>query len=238
MTEPANLDPEELRKFNDLAGRWWDPQGEFKPLHQMNPVRLDYVDRIAPLQGRKCLDVGCGGGLFTEAMASRGAVVTGIDLADASLAVARLHLEESGFETIRYLRIPVQELAGQEPGQFDLVTCLEVLEHVPDPGRMLADCARLVRPGGDIVVSTINRNTKSFFKAIVGAEYLLGLIPRGTHDYDKLIRPSELDAWGAAAGLELAGLTGLEFNPWTGGFRLSDTVDVNYFAHFKAPRNG
>jgi len=199
----------------------------------MNPLRLDYVDGTVSLRGKKCLDIGCGGGLFTEAMASKEAEVTGIDLADASLEVARNHLETSAAGSVRYLNISAEQLADDEPQGFDVVTCLEVLEHVPDPARMVTDCARLVRPGGDVIFSTINRNLKAFALAIAGAEYLLGLVPRGTHDYDKLIKPSELDVWGSSAGLELTGLAGLHYNPLSGDFTLGGNVDVNYFAHFK-----
>jgi 2-polyprenyl-6-hydroxyphenyl methylase/3-demethylubiquinone-9 3-methyltransferase len=230
-----NVDPAEISKFNALASRWWDPAGEFKPLHQMNPVRIGYIDARAPLAGRACLDVGCGGGILSEGMAEYGASVTGIDLAPASLAVARLHLAESG-HAIRYLEISADALVVDEAEQFDTVTCLEVLEHVPDPAQLVACCAGLVRPGGDVFFSTINRNPKSFVTAIVGAEYLLGLLPRGTHEYAKFIQPAELDEWGRTAGLELADLTGLQYAPFSGIFSLGGGVDVNYLAHFRKPR--
>jgi 2-polyprenyl-6-hydroxyphenyl methylase/3-demethylubiquinone-9 3-methyltransferase len=230
-----NVDPAEISKFNALASRWWDPAGEFKPLHQMNPLRIGYIDARAPLAGRACLDVGCGGGILSEGMAEYGASVTGIDLAPASLAVARLHLAESG-HAIRYLEISADALLVDEAEQFDTVTCLEVLEHVPDPAQLVACCAGLVRPGGDVFFSTINRNPKSFATAIVGAEYLLGLLPRGTHEYAKFIQPAELDEWGRTAGLELADVTGLHYAPFSGTFSLGGGVDVNYLAHFRKPR--
>jgi 2-polyprenyl-6-hydroxyphenyl methylase/3-demethylubiquinone-9 3-methyltransferase len=230
-----NYDPAEVGKFNELASRWWDPEGDFKPLHQMNPVRINYIDQCAPLAGMRCLDVGCGGGILSEGMAERGATVTGIDLADAALAVARLHLNESGRENVCYLEISADALAADEPDSFDIVTCLEVLEHVPDPALLINACARLVKPGGDVFFSTINRNPKAFAMAIVGAEYILQLLPQGTHDYDKFIQPAELDDWARNSGLVLRGLTGMHYAPLAQKFSLCQSVDVNYLAHFIRP---
>jgi 2-polyprenyl-6-hydroxyphenyl methylase/3-demethylubiquinone-9 3-methyltransferase len=235
MEEQHNFDPAEVGKFDDLANRWWDPEGEFKPLHQMNPLRIDYIDGRAPLAGKRCLDVGCGGGILSEGMAKKGAAVTGIDYAGAALNVARLHLKTSGLESVRYLDTSADSLASEEPATYDVVTCLEVLEHVPDPGLLIEDCARLVKPDGDLFFSTINRNPKSFAMAIVGAEYLLKLLPKGTHDYEKFIRPSELDDWGRRSGLKLQDLTGMQYSPFSQTFSLGGSVDVNYLAHFKAP---
>jgi len=224
----VNVDHGEISKFEALAARWWDPESEFKPLHQINPLRLDYIDRIAALDGRKVLDVGCGGGILAESMASRGARVTGIDLGEAPLEVARLHLLESGLE-VRYERIPVERLAAEEPASFDVVTCMEMLEHVPNPASVIDACARLARPGGHLFFSTLNRNPKSYLFAIVGAEYLLRLLPRGTHDFARFIRPSELDGWIRAAGLRASDMTGLVYNPLTQRYRLDPRdVDVNY----------
>lgn len=232
---PDNADVQELQRFNALASRWWDPAGDFAPLHRMNPVRLRYVrERTGGLKGRRIADIGCGGGLFSEALNAAGADVTGADLADAALAVARLHLLESGL-TVEYLQSSAEALAAARPAAYDAVTCLEMLEHVPDPGAVVRACHDLVRPGGHVFFSTLNRNLKSFLMAIVGAEYVLRLLPRGTHEYAKFIRPSELDAWARAAGLRLEHLTGLHFNPMDGGFSLGGNVDVNYVAHFTRP---
>jgi len=229
----SNADPAELGKFDDIASRWWDPSGEFRPLHLLNPLRADYIAGRTTLKGRNCLDIGCGGGLLSETLAKAGAEVTGIDLAGAPLDVARLHLEESGLTgMIDYRQISAEALADESPASFDVISCLEVLEHVPDPARLVAACARLTKPGADLFFSTINRNPKAFALGIVAAEYLLGLVPRGTHHYEKLIRPSELDQWGRAAGLILNDLTGIHYNPLTQAFSLSDNVDVNYLAHF------
>lgn len=232
MHSGANVDPAEISKFDAVAPRWWDADGEFLPLHDLNPARLDYIEAHAGLAGQRVLDVGCGGGLLAEGMARRGARVTGIDLARGALEVARLHALEAGIE-VEYREAPVESLAAEQPGAFDLVTCLEMLEHVPDPAAVLQAIGRLVRPGGHVVCSTINRNAKAFALAIVGAEYLLRLLPRGTHQYARLIRPSELVRWARAAGLELADLAGLEYNPATRQARVSGDTSVNYLAHFR-----
>lgn len=226
----TNVDPREVSKFDDLAHRWWDPEGEFKPLHEINPLRLDYVERRAPLAGARVLDVGCGGGILAESMARRGAMVTGIDMAPGPLEVARMHLLESGLE-VDYRQMPVEQLAEEMPAAFDVVTCMEMLEHVPDPASVVAACARLVKPGGHVFFSTINRNPKSFLFAIVGAEYLLRLLPRGTHEYARFIKPSELNRWVRAAGLETRHMGGLSYNPLTREYRLDDDVQVNYLMH-------
>jgi 2-polyprenyl-6-hydroxyphenyl methylase/3-demethylubiquinone-9 3-methyltransferase len=233
----VNADPAEVAKFDALASRWWDPTGEFEPLHRINPLRLDYIEARGGLRERRVVDVGCGGGLLSEGMARRGARVTGIDLAPAPLTVAKLHALESGVE-VDYRVCAAEDLASQEPARFDVVTCLEMLEHVPDPASTLLALAGLVRPGGDVFVSTLNRNAKSFLMAIVGAEYLLGLVPRGTHEYARFIRPSELAGWARAAGLDLVDLTGIEFEPLSRGFRLGPDVGVNYLAHLRRPAAG
>ncbi|AKH19761.1 bifunctional 2-polyprenyl-6-hydroxyphenol methylase/3-demethylubiquinol 3-O-methyltransferase UbiG [Sedimenticola thiotaurini] len=229
MTDSSiNVDQAEINKFEELAARWWDPHSEFKPLHDINPLRLDYIDRTAGLQGKQVLDVGCGGGILSESMARQGATVTGIDMGEAPLQVARLHLLESGLE-VDYQRIPVEQLAEQQPGTFDVVTCMEMLEHVPDPASVIEACARLAKPGGRIFFSTLNRNPKSYLFAIVGAEYLLRLLPKGTHDFSKFIKPSELDGWIRRAELQTTDMIGLTYNPLTGQYRLSPgDVDVNY----------
>jgi 2-polyprenyl-6-hydroxyphenyl methylase/3-demethylubiquinone-9 3-methyltransferase len=232
MQNRANVDPAEIAKFDTAAPRWWDPEGEFRPLHDLNPARLDYIEARAGLAGQQVLDVGCGGGLLAEGMARRGAIVTGIDLAPEALAVARLHALESGVE-VDYRLESVESLAAARPAGFDLVTCLEMLEHVPDPSAIVASLAHLVRPGGHVICSTINRNAKSFARAIVGAEYLLRLLPRGTHQYGRLIRPSELTRWARCAGLELADLAGLEYDPFSRSARVSGDVSVNYLADFR-----
>lgn len=231
---PDNVDPAEIARFEQLAARWWDRDSEFRPLHEINPLRANWIDERAPVAGRKVLDVGCGGGILAEALARRGAQVTGIDLGEAPLAVARLHGLESGV-AVDYRRLSVERLAAEMPASFDVVTCLEMLEHVPDPAAVVAACARLVKPGGQLFFSTINRNPKSFALAIVGAEYLLGLLPRGTHTYARFIRPAELAAWCRAAGLEVRELTGLTYNPITRRYRLAPgDVDVNYLLHASA----
>jgi len=227
-----NVDAAEIHKFEALASRWWDPDSEFKPLHDINPLRIDYIDERAPLAGSKVIDVGCGGGLLSEGMALRGANVTGIDMGEAPLTVARLHQHESGVQ-VDYQQITAEEMAIQHPGAFDTVTCLEMLEHVPDPASVIQACADLVKPGGDVFFSTINRNPKAYVLAIVGAEYVLRMLPRGTHDYRKFIRPSEMERWSRNAGLQLQELSGMTYNPLTCEYRLGHDVDVNYLAWFR-----
>ena len=231
----ANVDREEIARFEKIAATWWDPNGEMAPLHVINPVRTRYIERAAgTLQGKAAVDIGCGGGLLSEALAARGAVVTGVDLADDLLAAARAHLKVSKLK-VDYRAVPAEALADEKPGAFDLVTCLEMLEHVPDPAAVVAACARLARPGAPVVFSTINRNAKAWALAIVAAEYVLGLLPRGTHDYAKFIRPSELDRWARAAGLDVVEIRGLVYNPLLKSASLSDDCDVNYLMHCRRP---
>lgn len=226
----VNVDLGELEKFGSRAAEWWNPEGAFRTLHAINPLRLRYVDTRVKLAGVKLLDVGCGGGLFAEAAAAAGADVTGIDLAPASIDIAREHAASSGLK-IRYECVSVEDIAAAHPGEFDVVTCFEMIEHVPRPADVVAACAAAVRPGGAVFFSTLNRNPKSFLLAIVAAEHLLRMIPRGTHEYLKLVRPSELAAWCRSAGLDVVDLTGLHYNPLLGGYRLGGNIDVNYFAH-------
>jgi 2-polyprenyl-6-hydroxyphenyl methylase/3-demethylubiquinone-9 3-methyltransferase len=228
----VNVDPEELGKFEKLAARWWDPHSEFKPLHDINPLRLDYIDRLAPLHGKLVVDVGCGGGLLTEGMAMRGAQVTGIDMGTAPLGVARLHRHESGLE-IDYRQVTAEQLAAEQAGSFDIVTCMEMLEHVPDPALTIQACEKLLKDDGRLFLSTINRNPKSYLFAVIGAEYILGLLPRGTHDYSRFIRPSEMESWARESGLQLVDITGLVYNPLTREYRLARDVSVNYMACFQ-----
>ena len=227
-----NVDPGEIEKFEKLAGRWWDPNSEFKPLHDINPLRLDYIDRLAPLANRQVIDVGCGGGLLTEGMATRGARVVGIDMGKAPLSVARLHQHESGLD-IDYQQATAEQMAAEQAGSFDTVTCMEMLEHVPDPAATITACAQLIRDDGRVFLSTINRNPKAYLFAVIGAEYLLRLLPRGTHDYAKFIRPSEMEAWARDAGLQLVDLTGMSYNPLTQEYKLGTDVSVNYLACFR-----
>lgn len=229
MTETTqNVDLNEIDKFEQLAARWWDPNSEFKPLHDINPLRLDYIDQAAGLSGRRVLDVGCGGGILSESMATRGAKVTGIDMGAMPLRVAELHTLESGVE-VTYRQVPVETLAEESPAHFDLVTCMEMLEHVPDPASVVAACTRLVKPGGFVFFSTLNRNPKSYLLAIIAAEYVLGMLPRGTHDYARFIKPSELSAWVRAAGMRTSDITGMTYNPLTDTYRLTKRdLDVNY----------
>ncbi len=223
----TNADPIELEKFSQLAHKWWDPNSEFKPLHDINPLRLDYIDRHAALAGKIVLDVGCGGGILSESMAALGANVTGIDLSEKALQVARLHLLESG-KRVDYRMIPVEELAAEQPGHYDVVTCMEMIEHVPDPQSVIAACANLVKPGGGVFLSTLNRNPKSYLFAVIGAEYILNLLPRGTHEYSKFIKPSELAQFCRNAGLNLIDLTGMSYNAVSKVYSLGRNIDVNY----------
>ena len=228
MTNTKNVDPNEIRKFEELASRWWDKDSEFKPLHDINPLRANWIDNLSPVAEKKVLDVGCGGGILAEALAQRGAMVTGIDMGDAPLGVAKLHQLESGL-SIDYHKSTAEDFAKDHENAFDVVTCLEMLEHVPDPSSVVSACAKMVKPGGHVFFSTINRNPKAFLFAIIGAEYILRLLPRGTHEYAKFIRPSELVNWSREANLQVNQMTGLLFNPLTKKYRLSDTdIDVNY----------
>lgn len=231
---PANAEAAELAKFDAVAARWWDPAGEFRPLHELNPLRVAYIASRASLGGARVLDVGCGGGLLAEGLARLGAVVTGLDLARASLDVARLHALESGL-SIDYRLEAVEQHVASGVAPYDVVTCLEMLEHVPDPAAVVAALGGAVRPGGQVFVSTLNRNAKSFALGIVGAEYVLGLVPKGTHQYEKFIRPSELGRWARAAGLDLREITGITYDPFGKRFTLGDDVDVNYLVHFVRP---
>lgn len=234
MEAHGNVDAAEIAKFESLAQSWWDPKGPSKPLHELNPIRLRYIEKISPLAGKQVVDVGCGGGILSEAMARSAANVLGIDLAQHILSVAELHAIEAGVK-VSYRSIAAEALAAERPAAFDLVTCMELLEHVPDPEAMLAALKALVAPGGDVIVSTLNRTPLAFGVAIIGAEYIARILPRGTHEYMKFIRPSELARWGRAAGLELRDLSGISYNPLTRSFRLSDNTEVNYLAHFKRP---
>jgi len=235
MTYSSNIDPAEIKKFEDLASRWWDIEGEFKPLHEMNPLRLGFINTGSPLEGKVVCDIGCGGGILSESMAACGATTSGIDMGKAPLSVARLHAMESDLE-IDYQQITAEELAQQKPASFDVITCMEMLEHVPEPSSVINACFELVKPGGSVYFSTINRNPKAYAFAIVGAEYLMKMLPRGTHDYTKFIKPSELDEWARSAGLELVDLKGVSYNPFTGLFSQSQDVDVNYMVHYRRPQ--
>ena len=223
----TNVDPAELSKFSDLAHRWWDPESEFRPLHHINPLRLEWIHQQANLAGKRVVDVGCGGGILAEAMAAKGADVLGIDLAGKSLKVAQLHALESGVK-VQYREVSAEALAAEQAGQFDVVTCMEMLEHVPDPASVVRACASLVKPGGWVFFSTLNRNPKSFLFAIVGAEYVLKLLPRGTHEYARFIKPSELSQWAREAGLNVQGFKGMEYNPLSRRYWLSQDTSVNY----------
>jgi 2-polyprenyl-6-hydroxyphenyl methylase/3-demethylubiquinone-9 3-methyltransferase len=231
----SNVDPKEIAKFEALASRWWDRSSEFKPLHEINPLRANYIDEHSPVAGKLLADVGCGGGILAESMAQRGAQVTGIDMGEAPLTVARIHQLESGVE-VDYRQNTAEELAQEKPGAFDIVCALEMLEHVPDPGSVIAACAAMAKPGGNLYFSTINRNPKAFAFAIVGAEHILQLLPAGTHDYARFIKPSELAGWMRDAGLILEGMTGLTYNPFTKHYRLNPKdVSVNYMVHASKP---
>ena len=235
MSTSTNFDPAELAKFSDLAHRWWDTESEFRPLHQINPLRLGWIESQVSLQGQQVLDVGCGGGILADSMARKGANVLGIDLATKALKVAQLHALEAQTERVEYQEISAEALAAEKPATFDIVTCMEMLEHVPDPSSVVKACATLVKPGGHVFFSTINRNAKAFMFAIVGAEYVLRLLPRGTHEYAKLIRPNELAAYGRNAGLSLQQTRGLQYNPLTKNYWLNTDCSVNYmFATVKA----
>ncbi|GAB4399891.1 MAG: bifunctional 2-polyprenyl-6-hydroxyphenol methylase/3-demethylubiquinol 3-O-methyltransferase UbiG [Rhodoferax sp.] len=235
MTETRNADPAELAKFSELAHRWWDPDGEFRPLHQINPLRLGWIQSLCSVQGKRVLDVGCGGGILTDSLARAGANATGIDLAGKALRVAQLHALDAGTENVRYQEISAEDMAREQPGAFDVVTCMEMLEHVPDPASIVRACSTLVKPGGWVFFSTLNRNPKSFLLAIVGAEYVLNMLPRGTHEYAKMIRPSELARFCRDAGLEVRQTKGLSFNPLTQRYWLNDDVSVNYLLATQKP---
>ncbi len=230
QTGQLNIDPAEVAKFETSAMRWWDPNSEYKPLHDINPLRLDFIDARADLAGKQVVDVGCGGGILAESMAARGAQVTGIDMAGTALSVAKLHALESGVK-VEYRQITAEEFAAEKAGQFDVVTCMELLEHVPDPASLIAACAALAKPGGHVFFSTLNRNPKAYALAVLGAEYLLKMLPKGTHDYAKFIRPAELARWCRHAGLRLDELAGLSYNPLSKHYRLGQDVSVNYLAH-------
>jgi 2-polyprenyl-6-hydroxyphenyl methylase/3-demethylubiquinone-9 3-methyltransferase len=223
----VNADPQELQKFSDLAHRWWDPSSEFRPLHEINPLRLEWINARAPLTGRKVLDIGCGGGILAEAMARKGATVTGIDLSEKALNVAELHSLESGVK-VAYELVSAEDIAAREPGSYDVVTCMEMLEHVPDPAAIVRACAALVKPSGSVFFSTINRNPKAYLFAVLGAEYLLRLLPRGTHDYAKFITPAELSQYVRNAGMQVNALKGMTYNPVTRIYSLNQNTDVNY----------
>lgn len=227
-TSNTNVDPAELAKFSDLAHRWWDPESEFRPLHMINPLRLAWIHGLVPLRGLNVLDVGCGGGILADAMARKGAQVLGIDLASKSLKVAQLHALEADTQGVEYREISAENLALEQTEQFDVVTCMEMLEHVPDPALVVKACSQLVKPGGWVFFSTLNRNPKSFLFAIVGAEYILKLLPKGTHEFARLIKPSELTAWAREAGLDAQGFKGMEYNPFTKRYWLSENTSVNY----------
>jgi 2-polyprenyl-6-hydroxyphenyl methylase/3-demethylubiquinone-9 3-methyltransferase len=234
----VNVDPAEIEKFSALAHRWWDPNSEFRPLHEINPLRLDWIQGMVPLKGLRVLDVGCGGGILSEAMAKAGADTLGIDMAEKSLKVAKLHAMESQVQGLAYEQLPVESLAEREPASFDVVTCMEMLEHVPDPQAVVSACSQLVKPGGWVFFSTLNRNAKSFLFAIVGAEYVLNLLPRGTHDYEKFIKPSELVGMARQSGLNLQATRGMQYNPITRRYWLSDDVSVNYLLAMRRPEVG
>ena len=231
----TNADPQELAKFSDLAHKWWDPESEFRPLHQINPLRLDWIDQLAAIKGKNVVDVGCGGGILAESMARRGAKVLGVDLADKPLKVAQLHAMEAGVANLDYRSISAEDLAVEQPAHFDVVTCMEMLEHVPDPSSIIRACADMVKPGGWVFFSTLNRNPKSFLFAIVGAEYLLKLLPKGTHEFARFIRPAELARWTREARLDTVQYKGLEYNPLTRLYKLSGDTSVNYMVACRKP---
>lgn len=230
--QKLNADENELKKFSELAHKWWDKTSEFKPLHEINPLRLNYIDDLVTLKDKRVLDVGCGGGILSESMYLKGAHVMGIDLGEKALNVAKLHQLESGTK-VNYQHISVEQLAAEQPASFDVVTCMEMLEHVPDPSSIVAACAKLVKPGGSVFFSTINRNPKAYLFAVIGAEYVLNLLPKGTHDYEKFIKPSELSSWARQAELTVQGMRGMSYNPITQHYWLGDDVSVNYLMHTK-----
>lgn len=232
-----NVDPSELAKFESLASRWWDPDSEFKPLHDLNPVRMHYIDQTVNVAGLKVADIGCGGGILSETLAKRGGVVTGIDMTDAPLKVAQLHALDAGIEQLTYKQMTAEALAEEQPGQFDVITCMEMLEHVPDPSSVIQAIFKLLKPGGHAFFSTINRNPKAFMFAIVGAEYVMNLLPKGTHEYNKFIRPSELSNSAREAGFSVRDLTGMRYNPLFKTFNLSDDVSVNYLMAAQKPKD-
>ena len=231
----SNVDPAELAKFSDLAHRWWDTESEFKPLHQINPLRLTWIQTLAPLAGKKVVDIGCGGGILSDAMARQGAEVLGADLAVKSLKVAQLHAMEAGTQGVQYREISAEDLAQEQAGQYDVVTCMEMLEHVPDPSSVVKACSALVKPGGWVFFSTLNRNPKSFLFAVVGAEYILNLLPKGTHEYARMIKPSELADWVRANGLNVMHMKGMTYNPFTRHYALGTDTDVNYLMATQKP---
>ena len=231
----SNVDPAELAKFSDLAHRWWDKESEFRPLHQINPLRLNWIQSLVPLQDRKVLDIGCGGGILSDAMARQGAQVLGVDLAVKSLKVAQLHALEAGTQGVQYREISAEDLAAEQAAKFDGVTCMEMLEHVPDPSAIVKACAKLVKPGGWVFFSTLNRNPKSFLFAVIGAEYVLNLLPRGTHEYARMIKPSELADWVRAQGLDIMQMKGLSYNPFTRNYSMGSDTDVNYLMATQMP---
>jgi len=231
----TNSDAREVAKFSDLAHRWWDPESEFRPLHEINPLRLNWIDSHASLAGKNVLDIGCGGGILSESMAARGAQVTGIDLSEKALSVAKLHMLESGQQNLGYQLISAEAMAAEHPQNFDVVTCMEMLEHVPNPASVVKACAQLVKPGGYVFFSTINRNLKAYVLAVIGAEYVLNMLPRGTHDYRKFIKPSELSSMARQTGLEIEELLGMTYNPLTQVYKLGDNCDVNYLLCVRKP---
>ena len=232
LQQSTNADPSEVQKFSDLAHRWWDPNSEFKPLHDINPLRLNWIDQAIALSGKQIIDIGCGGGILSESMAAKGAHVTGIDLSDKALSVAKLHLLESG-QKVDYRHIAAETMAAEHPAKFDAVTCLEMLEHVPDPAQTIRACATLVKPGGDVFLSTLNRNPKAYLLAVIGAEYILNMLPKGTHDYAKFIKPAELIRMAREAGLDLISMTDMSYNPLTKIYSLGNDTSVNYLAHLR-----
>lgn len=235
MSATQNVDPAEIKKFSDLASRWWDKNSEFKPLHDINPLRLNYIIQKANgLKDKTIIDIGCGGGILSDSMSAKGAKITAIDMGEAPLSVAKLHQLESG-QQVDYRQATAEQMAAEHPASFDVVTCMEMIEHVPDPASIINACAQLVKPGGDIFVSTINRTAKAFLFAVVGAEYVLRMLPKGTHQYQKFVKPSELTRWARASNLETQDIIGMHYNPLTKNYKLAPGVDVNYILHFKRP---